>query len=393
MFGIKNVNFDHLRFIPVIKRMYLSNSVDEIKNYASFSQVERFRKELETLKEFGLHKDLDIDITSDRYNGATSLKMSDGKADVIFSVSNAIIKETYIDNRNIKRYKRKIKNAFINTTAYRNNQAMANDVNPPHNCLNCGAPLKAESENYFCPYCHSEYKAETYEYLFTRFFIEGALRDLHYTLFIFIPILILAILQASNIISEHQMGIFSIALGTIFALIVIFAIAMGIGAFLRHQSILKKIRKHDPNFSREIFTMRLMDLVTEQPERLLSSKKNEEEAKGVICNNIQPIQLLNYERKDDFEIVTCKGDLDALYLTGNQKKVKIKEKRKKFKMSMARKYGTLTQSHYIPDQFTCPNCGGHQISKTDGVQVCDYCQSKIAMEEIDWVLFSIDNKG
>ena len=107
-FGLSTQEFDHLQFLPVLERMYRTNRVDEIKNYASFSQVDRFRKELETLEAFGLHKQLDIRLDQSQEEKTAARKLSDGKVDTIICVSKAKIQETYRDGQNKKCYRRKI---------------------------------------------------------------------------------------------------------------------------------------------------------------------------------------------------------------------------------------------------------------------------------------------
>lgn len=48
-FGVFTKELDHLIYIPVIKRMYKTNSIEEIKAYAGFSQIQRFKNEIDTL--------------------------------------------------------------------------------------------------------------------------------------------------------------------------------------------------------------------------------------------------------------------------------------------------------------------------------------------------------
>ena len=384
LFGTLTREWNHLQYLPVLKRMYKSNSVEEIKTYASFSQIERFRKELDILQHFGLHKELDILVPSSQVTGR---KVSDGKADIVFSVSNAKIKETYRDTQNKKRYQRKIRNAFIESIVYRSNQTAPHALKNPPLCLNCGAPTEAEGDTYFCPYCHSRYQTEAYHYLLTRFFMEGAFHNLRYVLFLLIALFLIALLQVKGKISPQQVELFSYVSGTFCTILFFFALVKGIAAYSSHRSVLQKIRSHDAHFSCEIFTMRLIDLLTQYPETLIPFQDPEKVSQGVIVKNIQHLQFQSYQRKNDWEIVECLGKVDGLYLTGTSKHVHIRERRKKIKICLARKYGTLTPVHYVPDQFTCPHCGSHQISEHGGDQVCSFCQSKIAVEEMDWVLY------
>lgn len=376
---------NHLPYLSAIKRMYQTKCIDEMKDYASFSQLERFRKELETLNRFGLHKELDIRIPSQQKESGQ--KISDGKVDVIFSAYNAKIKETYRNAQNKNCYQRKIRNAFIETIMCRTHQKVSyNKEKIPH-CLNCGGVMEAEGEDYYCPYCHSHYQAEAYHYLITRFFIESVFHHLHYVLFILIFPFTLAILLNKGIISQESTEIISSVVGVCLSIFFLLAIAKGIKIYLRHQSVLQKVRSHDPHFSGEIFTMRLIDLLMQYPETLLMKAPAENQKQGVICHNFQHLQFCSYKRQDDLEIITCLGRVDALYLSGNSAKVHLQEKQEKMAISMARKYGTLTPIHYLPDQFTCPQCGEHQMSEHDGAKVCCYCQAKIPAETIDWILY------
>lgn len=388
-FGVSTHEFDHLQFLPVLERMYRTNRIDEIKNYASFSQVDRFRKELETLEAFGIHKELDICLDPSQDSKTAARKLTDGKVDIILSVSNAKIQETYRDGQNRKRHQRKIRHAFIESTVFRTNQTLAYDPHHPPRCLNCGGQMEAESENYFCPYCQSHYHAEAYEYKLARFFIEAAFHNFHYALFFFIPIFLMAILQVKGILSEWQIGLFSYLGGILLAILFFLALIKGLMAILRHQGVLHKIRRHDPHFSGEIFTTRLIDSLARHPEILLAGKNRQAEMSGVICHNVTGLQFERYERKGSLEIVECRGKVDALYLEGSPGRVRLRERRKKITLRMARNYGTLTPVHYLPDQFTCPHCGSHQVSDYEGGLVCRFCQTEIPVERIDWVLYNL----
>ena len=171
----RTIELNHVQYFPVVERMYAQNSVEEMKAYASFSQVARFRKELETLDRFGLHKNIDIQL--ERSQGSQSeefsaRKFSDGKVDLIYSVSGASIKETYLTQKNKKRHRRKIKYASVISSAIKSNKTLRYDAqNPPH-CMNCGAQLEARGDKYHCNYCGTWYDAEAYKYLLTRFFIQ-----------------------------------------------------------------------------------------------------------------------------------------------------------------------------------------------------------------------------
>jgi Zn finger protein HypA/HybF involved in hydrogenase expression len=389
-FGKLTKEFDHLQFIPVIQRMYDTGSVEEIKEYAGHSQVERFRKELATLREFGLHKELEISVDKSREDQSSARKHSDGKVDTIFSVSSAKINETYRDDHNKKRYRRKIKNAFIISNVAKSNKNLPYDKNNPPHCLNCGALLEADGENYHCPYCQSEYRTEAYKYMLTRFFIEPVFRDLRFLWLILIPAMVLGILQGIGVTSEQQAEslnlVFSMIMGTLLTVLLFYALGRGLRDFLRDRAVKRTIRTHDRDFSEEVFTQRLNNLLAMNPELLLPDKESENE-RGVICRSVQQLQFNSYERQNDLEIVECSGIADALFLKSDSDRVQLKDKQQKFTLSLARVYGALTPVHYIPDQFTCPHCGSHQVTEHAGVQVCSHCHAKLPMESIDWVLF------
>lgn len=374
--------FNHLQFFPVIQRMYANNSVDEIKEYIGYSQLERFRKEITTLQAFGLHKQLDISLDQSQEAGSAR-KFSDGKVDTIVSVRSAKIDEIYRDSRNRKRYRRKVKNAFIFSHAIKSNKDLPYDENNPPHCLNCGAPLKAEAENYHCPYCQSEYRAEAYKYMLTRFYIKPVFRNFRYLWFIFIPAFVLGLLQVAGLCNEQQAEsanyVFSLVMGTVLTLLLFYALAKGLRDFWRDRSVKRKIRAHDHDFSEEVFTQRLNDLLAIHPELL--------NAENVICRCVHDLQLRSYERQNDLEIVECHGLADSLFLKNNSKRVKLKDKQQGFTLRLARVYGALTPVHYFPDQFTCPNCGNHQLIQQADIQVCSHCKSKLSQENFDWILY------
>lgn len=387
LIGSSTQEFDHLQYIPVIQRMYERNSVDEIKKYASFSQVERFRKELEILSTFGLHKQLEISLDQSSEGKTAARKISDGKVDIILSVSNAKTQETYLDAHHKKRYRWKNKHAFVQSIVCKSNQPLAYGAQNPPSCLNCGAQLSANSENYFCPYCHSHYQAEAYAYRMTRFIIEGAFHDLRYFWMALIPPFILAVLQVRGLLSEQELERVTYGAGTLLAFLVFFALIYGIRTWIQHQRVLKKIKNHDPHFSGEIFTSRLLDALSSHPEYLIPKESHEKAQCGVICQNVTRLQFIRYQRQKDLEIVDCRGKVAALYLKGSPQHVHIRAKRKNVTFRMARAYGSLTPVYYMPDQFTCPNCGSHQLTGHEGRPVCTYCYTELPLEKIDWVLY------
>ena len=59
----------------------------------------------------------------------------------------------------------------------------------------------------------------------------------------------------------------------------------------------------DPNFSAEIFTMRLNDLLSRHPEVLISDEEAQKGYCGIICRSVQYLQFSDYERQNDLEIV------------------------------------------------------------------------------------------
>ncbi len=383
--------FDHLQYIPILQRMYEANSVEEMKKYASFSQTERFRRELETLQAFGLHKQMDIQPDRSQEEQTAARKYSDGKVNAIFSVSKAKVKESYRDAQNKKCYRRKIKNAFIESTVIKSNQNLSySEKNPPH-CMNCGASMQVEGENYLCPFCRTRYRAEAYRYVMTKFFIEQPLRNLRFICFILVPALILAILQVSGTISQQQWQSASLYISTVVAIFVtalfFFALAKGLRDFFAHQGVKKKIRSHDPNFSEEVFTLRLNNLLAMQPEILCPSQEDDRGATGVICRNVLRLNFCSYEQQGDLEVIECCGKLDALFLKGRPGHVELKDRHKKVSLRLARTYGTLTPVLYLPDQFTCRNCGSHQMTEQAGMQVCRFCHTSIPMEDLDWILY------
>lgn len=250
--------------------------------------------------------------------------------------------------------------------------------------------METNGENYFCPYCRTHYQAEAYKYLITRFFIEGAFHPFRSIWLLFLPPLVLAVLQGKGMLRQEQweslLVSVSYALGIFFTVLFFFALAKGLKAFFRHLSVQKKIRTHDPGFSREIFTMRLNDLLSMNPEILIPEKDQKKKPCGVICRNVLNLEFQSYERRDDLEIVKCRGTADALYLKGHPGQVHLQDRYQKFTVRVARIYGTLTPVHYLPDQFTCRNCGSHQVTEHAGMQVCSFCHTKHPMESIDWVL-------
>lgn len=389
-FGKITKEFDHLDYLPAIQRMYDANDIEEMKEFATFSQLERFKKEIETLNEFGLHKKLDVKIKESEDGRTAARKYSDGKVDLIFSVSSAKISETYKTASNKKRYRRKINNAFIESTVVKSNKKLTYDEkNPPH-CMNCGSPMQEEAENYYCPFCRTKYAAESYKYHLGRFFVEGALRDLRFIWIIIIPAAVLSILQLKGFITESEGETITIIISFILAValtvLFFYSLAKGIKGYMNHKKVQKKIRQNDPNFSSEIFTLRLNDILTTHPEVLISEKEEKDKTLGIICRNLMQLQFQNYTKVDDQEIVECSCKVDALYLRGDPGRVRLEDKTKKIKIRVKRAFGTLTPVHYAPDQFTCKSCGSHQEVEHDGMQVCSYCRTKIPMENIDWVL-------
>jgi Zn finger protein HypA/HybF involved in hydrogenase expression len=382
--------FDHLQYIPLLQRMYDNNSVEEIKDHATSSQVRRFRKEMETLSAFGLHKELEIVPDSTKDEKTAARKFSDGKVDAIFSVSNAKIKEIYRDSNNKKRYRRKIKNAFIESTAVKTNKNLSyNEENPPH-CINCGGEMEIESENYFCPYCRTHYKAEAYKYLISRFFIEEVFHNFRYLWIFFGPVIVLGILQAAGFLDEKQGESIILILATPLAILLTFlffySLIKGLRNFFRHKAIIRKIRKFDPNFSEEITRLRLNDLLSMHPESLITEEKEAGETSGIICRNVVHMEFRSYQRQDDLEIIKCFVKADALFLKGQANRVRLKDKYKKFTVYLKRTFGTFTPLHYLPDQYTCHKCGSHQMTEDEGMQVCSFCHTKQPMESIDRVL-------
>lgn len=389
-FGVFTKELDHLIYIPVIKRMYKTNSIEEIKAYAGFSQIQRFKNEIDTLQRFGLHKELEVKLPSSKEE-PSGLKCTDGKADVIYSASNASIKETYRDEKNRKCFRRKIRHAFVESIVYKSNQTGTDDRKEPPLCFNCAAQLEVEGENYFCPSCRTSYQAEAYRYLLTRFFIEGAFSKLYYVLFVLVPAFILAMLQAKGKISQAQTEIISSIVGVVFSFLIIFALIRSLILYFAHREVVNNIKQHDPHFSIEIFTMRLIDLLTQQPEILLlinsSGKSFDKNQTGVICKNFRHLEFRTYRRENDLEIIGCSGKVDAIFLNRIDRHVHIKEKHEKATIYLARKHGVLTPIHYVPDQFTCPNCSGHQTFCQVGNQVCNFCHSSIPISDIDWMLY------
>ncbi len=382
------------QYIKAIQRMYDTNSVEGMKDYAGFLQMESFRKEIETLNAFGLQKRFDViwenPEQTQEQTQASAMKISDGKVDMILAVSGAKIKETYVNKKGRKRYRRKIKHAFIQTYYVKSNRALSYDVHHPPRCINCGAEMETQGEDYHCHYCGSHYKAEALKYLLMRFFIKNSFQGIWFLWVILAPAIILAILLQTQIINQQEWEILTQYVGLfigVFATgLILLALGIGLKRFIKHYRARKKILSHDMHFSAEIFTSRVSDLLRTHPEILLEDQKHSNKHRGVICRSVQKLEIRDYHHQGDLEILDCVGQVDALFLYGSEKRVRLRDKSKKVTLRLARTYGTLTPVHYMPDQFTCRNCGSHEMVEHEGVQVCSYCQTERPMESIDWVL-------
>ncbi len=388
--------FNHVQYFPLIERMYEQSSVEEMRAHASFSQLERFRKELETLNRFGLHKRLEIRLKEAPGDDFAASKSSDGKVDMIYSVSNASIHESYLKHENKLCHRRHIKHAFVSSTAIKSNRSLRYNANNPPQCLNCAAPLEAQGDKYHCEYCGTYYDAEAYHYLLARFFIHPIFKKWRrYVWPVFLLILLIVGIEHAGLMELQKWEKLTISASYLVGaiLLILFFVALTIGLVKRHKekAILSRIHRHDPHFSKEILTARANELLGMHPELLIKENHRGQGKQGVICRSIQTLQLSKYEREGNWECLEMNGKADVLFLHGSNQKVRLKDQELSFTLHLGRLYGTLTPVHAIAEQFSCQSCGSHEMIEDEGVQVCTYCQADRPMESIDWVLLSPDD--
>lgn len=380
---------NHTQYFSAVERMYAEQDLAAVQDFTSYSQRERFRRELAALQQAGLRKRLKIELNRSR-GDFTARKFSDGKVDQIYSASDATIRESYFNQKGGRVYRRKIKYAFVSSSAVKSNQTLRYDADHLPHCLNCGAQLTAQGDKFHCTYCGSWYEAEAYKYLLTRFYMESAFKGFRYAWLVLVPIFIVAILPAAGLLDRQQgealVNGFSVAASLVLTLLFFGALAVSLARLFKDRRYLRSIRRHDPYFSQEIFRNRVTDLLAMHPELLLSGARAGKPGQGVICRSVQEQRISNYERQGAWEFVELEGKADALFLDGSGHRVRLRHRMAKFHLRLGRIYGTLTPVHYSPDQFTCQNCGSHEIIEHAGTQVCSYCHTERREETIDWVL-------
>ncbi|HHX67197.1 MAG TPA: hypothetical protein GX708_03960 [Gallicola sp.] len=389
---VDRIDFNEEILYNQIADMYRRRSTEPIASFCTALQLEAFQKEIDVLNKYNLYKDLQFDLKrNDDQSPSTAINQKyDGKVMTNFIVTGGKTKETYRNDRQRKKYQRKIKNAFLTANVLKSNLLVAYSATGEVHCNNCGAPMEHLGDQFHCAYCGSTYATEAVRYLLSRFQIDDAMKGVSKIWYVLGPMIVLVLLQQFGIINPNLFMklqfYFSIVVAVILTVLFFGALGYGIYQQLKNYLVRSKLQAKDPNFSKELLQQRIIDILQLDPQILQEHGK----FKGnILCRNIPMLIFKKYHLDDQNEEIELVCKVNGLYIQGSPDRPKLKDKQKKYRIVLYRRANVITKVHYEPDQYTCNNCGSHEVIKSSDEQICSYCGTRQAMDAIDWVLVGI----
>lgn len=380
----KNFDQEQVLMFEKIEKMYKDNDINAVTDICTSTQLEIFRNEINLLKELGLKKEFNIshDLNERGNISTASSSKEDGKVDRHIVVSSGKITEI-IRQGNKKVYKNKIKNALITMFLIKSNKVFSYDKDAYNPCRNCGSELRRIGTGFKCEYCETEYKSEATKLMISRFQYKSAFRGIsNFFVGFLILFVIVALYQSGIFIEEIPDSVLLkiyLALGAILTFLFFVLFFISLYKILKSKFTELRIRKKDKNFSNDIFMQHVTDLIQMNREHLHSEKK-------IIRGVDGYMYIEKYRVHNGKEYVTVKCMFNTLNFMPKGSTIKVKEGREKYEFDIYRDVDTVSKVYYEPDQFTCINCGSHQIIKYKKIQKCSYCNTEIDMSKIDWVL-------
>lgn len=380
----RNFGQEQVLMLEKIEKMYKDNDINAVTDICTSTQLEIFRNEINLLKDLGLKKEFNIshDLTESGDLDTASLSRADGKVDRHIVVSSGKITEIIRQGKK-KVYKNKIKNGFISMFLIKSNKVFSYEKGAYNLCRNCGSELKTIGTGFKCEYCGTEYKSEATKLMISRFQYENAFRGVsNFFVGFLILFVIVALYQSGIFIEEIPDSVLlniSMILGTILTVLFFVLFFISLYKILKSKFTELKIKKKDINFSNDIFMQHVTDLIQMNRERVHGEKK-------IIRGVDGYMYIENYRVLNGKEYVTVKCMFNTLNFKTKGSKIKVEEKREKYEFDIYRDIYTVSKVYYEPDQFTCINCGSHQLIKYRKIQKCSYCKNEIDMSKIDWVL-------
>lgn len=385
---------DQGRFFPLIKRMYDRGDTGEIGGFCTEVQLKAFKNELDALERFGLHKKIEIHEKPEPDKRPARGLLADGKVQTLISVSSAGTREDYYNARGKRVHRKLIRNSFITSYMVKSRKVSSDDAPPI--CMNCGAPLLRQGDLLICNHCKSRYRTEAYDYILSHIEFQSAFRGFKKFGLILILLFVLTIMYRMGFLSflepivnewnsltpEELPG--SPLYWALMTLVggVILALGFFIGSkAIRHFVALGKVRSGDPDFSLELFKLRVMDVLKGRPDLLRPSDEEE-----IICRNLQDLVLTGYQVTNGDEELDFICKVEGLRLSGSRADPHVREALIKKSFRAIRRLGVKTPVHYQADLYVCPSCGGHSFKECGGVQTCEYCGEELDMKELDWVI-------
>lgn len=375
---------DQSVILKKIEKMYHANDINDVTDLCTNTQLEIFKNEINLLKDLGLRKEISItpDLNEKGDISSANKLMKDGKVDRHLVVSSGKIIENIFQN-NKRVYRKKTKNAFINMFLIKSNVVFSDKEDAQNYCRNCGSKLKKIGTGFKCYYCETEYKGETTKWMLSRFYYNNAFRGIsNFFVMLLIVFLLVALYQSGIFVQNVPDFVFVriyLAIATVLTVLFFVLSFYSLHIIIKSKIAEMKIKKKDKIFSKDIFMQHILDLLQMDKNIINEEKKIIRAVDGYMY-------IENYRVVSDKEFVTVKCMLNTLNFKRNGSTIKIKEQREKHEFDIYRNIEVLSKIYYEPDQFTCVNCGSHQLIKYKKVQKCSYCKNEIDMSKIDWVL-------
>lgn len=354
--------------------------------------------ELKSLQKIGIRKAIAFKANNNIPLPDLDVRLDDGKNNYATGLLIGDYEEKYIstENDNVL-YMKKIPLAMLILSVIRSVHQQGKDE---FYCSNCGKPLQVEADHIVCSGCGTKYSTESKDWSLTD------VRVMNY--------------KAHNIQTNLLMATVVMVLGLSFfgkyliPAVTFNVLMFGFNAFLvlltlyylkrlsRIFKVLQEISRRDPNFSRMVFTSRIEYLINlyfkaksfnpylikpfsdkEFFEKLQAGFSDNNEV--LIDLEIKVMEPIGYEEVNDHQVVTVKAQLNTVVVTP---KKKVKKKKVKAVIKLARHSNTQTQIFTEADYMPCEGCGASINLAADGL--CKYCGSPIDLSKYDWILVAVN---
>ncbi|NLT29028.1 MAG: hypothetical protein GXX86_01035 [Propionibacterium sp.] len=395
-------------FTEKLQRMYQSGDLTEIAEICAEEQVAVYRRELDTLRSYGLTKRLRADTATAKSGKPPEpffVQTTDGKNDLSYTNGQVpYVEEFHAGKKRVARFRHR--HGLAEIRAVRVQEQHRERSVRRITCNNCGDQVELRGQQSQCPSCRAQFRHEIFSWLITSFRLWN--EPLHFRLNLLVGgLFLLGVLLGVGAQWAVQRGLIDFDPGTIDlgsgleittgpAAFVVFAVAgaitlvllavfvmavrQAIQLLVRHGRV-QQIKRRDPHFSKQSLDLIANRVLDNDPSWLGEPGPDETLLNGGTFKTY----VADYRAESDHERVTLKLYRHRYRFRRDRRgRGRVDHDMGRLELPLVRSWQVRTPVYYVPTQYSCPSCGSRQAIVGLLDQECAHCGNANPLAELDW---------